>query len=67
VNESNKAEYVRLVCEYKMIGQIKSQTAAFKQGFFEIFPRKHIHLLNWRELGMKLSGTPTIDSLEIFQ
>merc|ERR1712112_525694 len=39
VNDKNKDEYVRLVCQMKMTGAIRKQLAAFLEGFYDIIPR----------------------------
>jgi hypothetical protein len=62
VTEQNKHEYVRLVCEHKLIKGIQEQLKAFLQGFHEVIP-EHIvgSLFDDKELEMLISGLPTID------
>ncbi len=61
VTNENKAEYVRLVCQEKMIGSIRQQVAAFLQGFYEIIPKNLISIFNEQELELLISGLPEID------
>ena len=50
VTDSNKQEYVRLVCQMKMTGAIRKQLAAFLEGFYNIIPRRLISIFNKQEL-----------------
>ena len=56
VTDSNKQEYVRLVCQMKMTGAIRKQLAAFLEGFYDIIPRRLISIFNEQELELLLSG-----------
>jgi E3 ubiquitin-protein ligase HUWE1 len=56
-----KTEYVRLVCQEKMIGSIRQQVSAFLQGFYEIIPKSLISIFNEQELELLISGLPEID------
>jgi len=61
VTNENKAEYVRLVCQEKMIGSIRQQVSSFLQGFYEIIPKSLISIFNEQELELLISGLPEID------
>ena len=61
VTNENKNEYVRLVCQEKMIGSIRQQVSAFLQGFYEIIPKSLISIFNEQELELLISGLPEID------
>jgi len=62
VTESNKREYVRLVCEYKMTTSITPQVKSFLKGFHELIPAELIgSLFDDKELELLISGLPTID------
>ena len=55
MTDSNKQEYVRLVCQMKMTGAIRKQLAAFLEGFYDIIPRRLISIFNEQELELLLS------------
>ena len=61
VTNENKHEYVRLVCQQKMIESIKDQINAFLEGFYTIIPRSLISIFNEQELELLISGLPDID------
>jgi E3 ubiquitin-protein ligase HUWE1 len=53
VTEENKAEYVRLVCAYRLENSIKEQMNAFLTGFYEIIPRHLIQIFEPDQLECK--------------
>uniref|UniRef100_A0A1I7TFV2 HECT-type E3 ubiquitin transferase n=3 Tax=Caenorhabditis tropicalis TaxID=1561998 RepID=A0A1I7TFV2_9PELO len=61
VNDANKDEYVKLVCQMKMTGSIRKQLDAFLTGFYEIIPKDLISMFNEQELELLISGLPTVD------
>jgi E3 ubiquitin-protein ligase HUWE1 len=61
VTNENKSEYIRLVCQEKMIGSIRQQVASFLHGFYEIIPKNLISIFNEQELELLISGLPEID------
>ena len=66
VTESNKQEYVRLVCEHKLTRGFQEQLKAFLQGFHEICPKEIIGtLFDDKELEMLISGLPSIDIADL--
>jgi hypothetical protein len=38
VTDSNKQEYIRLVCQMMMTGAIRKKMAAFLEGFYDMIP-----------------------------
>uniref|UniRef100_A0A183BI21 HECT-type E3 ubiquitin transferase n=1 Tax=Globodera pallida TaxID=36090 RepID=A0A183BI21_GLOPA len=61
VTDSNKQEYVHLMCQMKMTGSIRQQLNAFLEGFYEVIPKKLISIFNEQELELLISGLPDID------
>ncbi len=61
VTNENKAEYVRLVTEFKMTKSIQEQVEAFLKGFFEIVSKELLSIFNEQELELLISGLPEID------
>jgi E3 ubiquitin-protein ligase HUWE1 len=61
VTEENKAEYIRLISEQKLVTAIKDQIQAFLSGFHEIIPSDLISIFNENELELLISGLPDID------
>lgn len=54
VTEENKAEYVRLVCAYRLENSIKEQMNAFLTGFYDIIPRALIQIFEPDQLEREL-------------
>ena len=65
VTEENKREYVKLVCQEKMIGSIRQQIDTFLEGFYEIIPKRLISIFDEQELELLIAGLPTIDIEEL--
>ena len=61
VTNETKHEYVRLVCQEKMIGSIRQQINSFLEGFYTIIPKSLISIFNEQELELLISGLPDID------
>lgn len=61
VNDENKSDYVRLLCQEKMTGAIRQQLNAFLEGFYDIIPKSLISIFNEQELELLISGLPNID------
>ncbi|EGR34353.1 E3 ubiquitin-protein ligase, HECT-domain, putative [Ichthyophthirius multifiliis] len=61
VNETNKKQFVKLFCEAKMIANIEKQAKAFIKGLESIIPREALEFINEQELGLHLTGMPTVD------
>eukprot|EP00286_Rhodomonas_abbreviata_P002113 CAMPEP_0181347388 /NCGR_PEP_ID=MMETSP1101-20121128/33852_1 /TAXON_ID=46948 /ORGANISM="Rhodomonas abbreviata, Strain Caron Lab Isolate" /LENGTH=497 /DNA_ID=CAMNT_0023459599 /DNA_START=505 /DNA_END=1998 /DNA_ORIENTATION=- len=61
VTNENKEEYVRLVCEERLVKCIQPQLDALKEGFYEIVPRDVLSKFSETELELVLCGLPVID------
>ncbi|CAF0789519.1 unnamed protein product [Adineta steineri] len=56
VTNENKHEFVRLVCQERLIGCIKQQINSFLDGFYDIIPKSLISIFNEQELELLISG-----------
>lgn len=65
VTDENKEDYVRLVTEVRMTRTIEKQIAAFKEGFYELIPKKDCRIFNELELELLMSGLPDIDVADL--
>jgi len=65
VDEENKKEYVKQICEYRMTKQIKKQLKAFLKGFRMVVPQELISHLSTSELEILISGESQIDLAEM--
>jgi len=65
VNEENKKEYVKKVCELRMTKHIQKQIQAFLKGFYLIIPKDFISHFTVAELRIVISGNPNIDLQEM--
>lgn len=61
VTEENKAEYVKLVVEYRLVESIKDQLNAFLEGFHDIISKDAVAIFDEQELELLISGMPDID------
>jgi E3 ubiquitin-protein ligase HUWE1 len=61
ITESNKAVYVRHVCQHRMTTAISSQIKAYLDGFYELVDTKLVSIFTPRELELLISGLPEID------
>ncbi|KAL4482579.1 hypothetical protein ABPG72_005822 [Tetrahymena utriculariae] len=61
VTEENKKQYVKKFCIVKMINNVEKQAKAFITGLEQIIPREALELFNVQELGLHLTGMPTVD------
>ncbi|KAI8914398.1 hypothetical protein EDD86DRAFT_199252 [Gorgonomyces haynaldii] len=61
VTMENRAEYVQLVSEQRLVLAIKDQIKAFLSGFHDVIPRELIKIFNEQELELLISGMPDID------
>mmetsp|Transcript_28210 Transcript_28210/g.66788 ORF Transcript_28210/g.66788 Transcript_28210/m.66788 type:complete len:495 (-) Transcript_28210:74-1558(-) len=61
VTNENKEEYVRLVCEQRLVNSIRPQLEALKEGFFEIVPKDVLLKFSEQEVELVLCGLPEID------
>ena len=56
VTRENCVEYIHLVANYKMNGQIERQFQAFRQGLSQVIPLRWLRLFNQFELQVLISG-----------
>lgn len=65
VTNANKAEFVRLVCEWRLFGSIREQCRAMCRGFHVAIPRHIVaqlaQLIQPSDLTRLLAGEPRID------
>lgn len=61
VTDENKAEYVRLVANFRLNHAISSQMSAFKTGLFTMIPKDLIKIFDNRELELLISGLQAVD------
>ncbi|OHT00500.1 hypothetical protein TRFO_32768 [Tritrichomonas foetus] len=61
VTDDNKEEFVRLMFEYRMKGQISEQINAFLKGFYLLIPKEEIQIFTPNELDLLICGVPEID------
>jgi E3 ubiquitin-protein ligase HUWE1 len=67
VTNENKCEYIRVVCQEKIIGSIKQQMNSFLEGFYGIIPKCLISIFNEQELELFITGKFSLKTLyEIF-
>jgi N-acetylneuraminic acid mutarotase len=60
VTWDNRAEYVKLVKEFRLY-EIDTQVAAIRRGLISIIPARFLSLLTWKELELEVCGSPEID------
>ncbi|UYI26600.1 ubiquitin protein ligase [Encephalitozoon cuniculi] len=61
VDDSNKAEYVKLATQYRLFNGIELQLSALKSGLFEILGSKALEMFDESELELLICGIPDID------
>ncbi|GAA6023843.1 hypothetical protein JCM8202_003652 [Rhodotorula sphaerocarpa] len=61
VTETNKLEYIRLLCEHRLQGRVAEQIKALKHGLGEIVPLKELRVFDEKELELLIGGVETID------
>ena len=61
VTDENKAEYVELVTEWRIMKRVDEQFAAFKAGFNELVPQELINVFDERELELLIGGIADMD------
>lgn len=61
VNETNKHEYVELICEWKISKRVEEQFKAFIDGFNELIPQELVNVFDERELELLIGGLAEID------
>ncbi|CAN3370485.1 E3 ubiquitin-protein ligase Rsp5p [Diutina catenulata] len=61
VNESNKRDYVHLLCKWWIIDRVQNQFDAFKRGFHAFVPPSVLTNFDAHEMELLLSGVMEID------
>eukprot|EP00048_Salpingoeca_helianthica_P009549 m.136963 g.136963 ORF g.136963 m.136963 type:complete len:989 (+) comp14893_c1_seq13:145-3111(+) len=61
VTDANKAEYVRLMTEWRLTKSVAAQMAALRSGFEEIMPLQHLAIFDEREVELVLIGLAELD------
>jgi E3 ubiquitin-protein ligase HUWE1 len=67
VTDANKAEYVGMVVEYYLAGQIKDQVKAFCDGFYSLVPLDEIKVFTPSELDLLICGVPEINVQDLLE
>lgn len=65
VTDTNKKQYVQLICHHKMTTSIKKQIDAFLQGFHELITPELIGIFNPAELELLIGGVPDLDMTDL--
>lgn len=67
VDESNKAEYIRLLVEDRLCGSFRTQLSCLLRGFWEVLPAEDLLLFNVspRDLALMISGVVDFDPEEL--
>lgn len=61
VTDENKAEYVQLLCEWRIRKRVQDQLNAFIEGFHEMIPKELVNVFDERELELLIGGISEID------
>ena len=61
LTDENKREFVRLMCQRKLIEEIQEQITAFKKGFHLLIPEKAMSLLSPSDLEYIVAGEQVYD------
>ena len=61
VTETNKKDYVKKICEVRMIKEIEKPMRAFLKGFRTIIPKDFVTHLSTSEMEIIIAGAPQID------
>jgi len=63
VTEENKLEYVALMSEHYLCGDVRKEIGAFLRGFHELIPEHMLRMcgVSEKDLGLMITGIPTID------
>eukprot|EP00826_Nyctotherus_ovalis_P048465 TRINITY_DN5715_c0_g1_i10.p1 TRINITY_DN5715_c0_g1~~TRINITY_DN5715_c0_g1_i10.p1 ORF type:complete len:437 (-),score=141.74 TRINITY_DN5715_c0_g1_i10:154-1464(-) len=64
ITEENKAEFVRLLCEYHLVESIKEQFEALHMGICSLIPKEAIRVLDSEELEFFLCGDHEISLID---
>ncbi|MCO5552380.1 hypothetical protein L7F22_005891 [Adiantum nelumboides] len=61
VTDENKAEYIELMTEWRIVRRVEEQFKAFISGFTELIPQDLINVFDERELELLIGGMSEID------
>jgi E3 ubiquitin-protein ligase NEDD4 len=61
VTNENKAQYIELVTEWKIMKRVEEQFNAFMSGFNELIPADLVNVFDERELELLIGGIADID------
>lgn len=63
VTEENKGEYLKLLCEHHLCGDMQEQIQVLVEGFRDVFPKDSLACsgISHRELALLISGFPELD------
>ncbi|KAJ5893865.1 hypothetical protein N7495_005556 [Penicillium taxi] len=61
VTNENKAQYIELVTEWKIVKRVEEQFNAFMSGFNELIPADLVNVFDERELELLIGGIADID------
>ncbi|CAD2222144.1 C1 domain/Zinc finger, ZZ type/HECT-domain (ubiquitin-transferase), putative [Angomonas deanei] len=62
VTESNKLQYIRLLCEFHMTKRISPQLLHLLKGFYTVIPFEEIQNFSAQELELVICGVPDINT-----
>ena len=66
VTNENKQEYITLLCEAKMIKNIRAQLSCFLEGFYSMISLDLIQLFTPKEIEILIAGLPDFKGLHLF-
>eukprot|EP01054_Gregarina_sp_Poly1_P003458 Gregarina_sp_Poly_1__3457@NODE_1_length_32023_cov_193_025347_g0_i0_p1_GENE_NODE_1_length_32023_cov_193_025347_g0_i0NODE_1_length_32023_cov_193_025347_g0_i0_p1_ORF_typecomplete_len5828_score1014_55HECT/PF00632_25/2_6e107DUF913/PF06025_12/3_4e26DUF908/PF06012_12/5_3e26UBA/PF00627_31/1_9e06UBA/PF00627_31/1_3e04UBM/PF14377_6/1_4e04UBM/PF14377_6/0_86UBM/PF14377_6/21UBM/PF14377_6/1_5e05UBM/PF14377_6/3e02UBM/PF14377_6/4_6e03DUF3525/PF12039_8/0_24_NODE_1_length_32023_cov_193_025347_g0_i08217565 len=61
VTDENKHEYVKMMCDHKILHGLNQQLEAFFEGFNELMPAELLSIFDDKEIELLISGLPQID------
>ena len=61
MNDGNKKEFVKRICQAKMQGEIEQELSAFLEGFYLILPKQSLDVFSPSELQLLISGAPKVE------
>jgi len=61
MNDGNKKEFVKRICQAKMQGEIEEELSAFLEGFYWILPKQSLDIFSPSELQLLISGAPKVE------
>uniref|UniRef100_K3W795 HECT-type E3 ubiquitin transferase n=1 Tax=Globisporangium ultimum (strain ATCC 200006 / CBS 805.95 / DAOM BR144) TaxID=431595 RepID=K3W795_GLOUD len=64
LNDGNKNLYVEKVMQYYLFDSVKAEIASVMEGVRSVIPETMLHIFDYKELDLMLSGLPHIDVLD---